>query len=86
VDDWVVLDGDHELVPDSLDGHLAYIVDAPSVPVPGGTDFNHAARTPAPGAAITVRTRDQYNATLTLPEEAFKAVGRGGRSAVQSFA
>lgn len=80
-DDWVVLDGTHELVPDRLDGHIAYVVDAPTILC----NCDWAPRThehPHPEAAITVRTRDEANATLYVPVEAFKFVGRGGRSAV----
>jgi hypothetical protein len=83
VDDWVVLDGSHDSVPDRLDGHLAIVVDAPSEPIPdSGRDPDHAIRTPVEDAAITVRTRDEADATLVIPFDAIKAVGRGGRSAV----
>lgn len=85
VDDWVVLDGSHELVPDRLDGHIAYIVNAPSQAAPDVHDHPNAARTPVPDAGITVRTRDEVNATLVLPMDAFKAVGKGGRAAVLPF-
>lgn len=82
VDDWVVLDGSHELVPDRLDGHMAYVISAPNQTAPDVHDHPNAALTPVPDAAITVRTRDEVNATLHLPMDAFKAVGKGGRSAI----
>jgi hypothetical protein len=82
VDDWVILDGAHELVPDRLDGHMAYVIEAPNQTAPDVHDHPNAALTPVPDAGIKVRTRDEVNATLILPFEAFKAVGKGGRSAV----
>ena len=87
VEDWVVLDGSHEDVPDELDGHIAYVVNAPSKPAPDADpDSLNAARVPNDDRGITVRTRDDHNSTLTLPREAFKAVGRGGRNAVLPIA
>lgn len=82
VEDWVVLDGSHELVPDRLDGHIAYVIDAPSEAAPDVHDHPNAALTPVKDAAIHVRTRDEVDAQLFLPMDAFKTVGRGGRSAV----
>lgn len=82
VDDWVILDGNHELVPDRLDGHMAFVLNAPSQTAPDVYDHPNAALTPVPDAGITVRTRDEVNATLILPMEAFKAVGKGGRSSI----
>lgn len=82
VDDWVILDGAHELVPDRLDGHMAVVIKAPSQVAPDVVDGPNAARTPIPDEPITVRTRDEANVTLNLPADAFKAVGKGGRSGV----
>lgn len=69
VDDWVVLDGDHELVPDRLDGRRAIVLDAPRylVPLEKKDDI-----------WITVRTRDDVNATLHIPLAAVKEVQKGG--------
>jgi len=80
VSDWVVLDGAHPDVPDSLDGKIAGILEAPSIDIPGGTGPN-AAQMPDPDANILVRVRDDpSNALLSLPAEAFKTVARGGRA------
>lgn len=81
VEDWVILDGSHELVPDRLDGRYAAVLDAPRIQcncdwAPTTHEHTH------PDAGITVRTRDEVNALLVLPMDAFKAVGRGGRSAL----
>jgi hypothetical protein len=69
VDDWVVLDGSHELVPDRLDGRRAAVLDAPRYLVP----FDKKDE-----VWITVRTRDEANATLQIPLAAVKEVQKGG--------
>jgi hypothetical protein len=76
-EDWVILDGTSDLVPDRLDGHYAVIVEAPRIMcncewAPRTHEHMH------PTAGIRVRTRDEANATLVLPFEAFKQVLRGG--------
>jgi hypothetical protein len=77
---WVRL-GDHELVPDRLKGHIAYVVTSPTqlcncdyAPV----THEHQSET----AGITVKTRDEVGATLTLPKEAFSEVSLDGRHGV----
>lgn len=69
VDDWVVLDGSHDLVPDVLDGRRAVVLDAPRYLVPWDKKDE---------VWITVRTRDDKNATLTIPLAAVKEVQKGG--------
>lgn len=71
VEDQVVLDGSHELVPDRLDGRRAFVVDAPRYLVPVGSEAN---------VWIEVRTRDEVNATLHIPLSAVKEVHKGGTS------
>jgi len=76
-EDWVILDGSHEMVPDRLDGHYAVVIDAPRIMC----NCDWAPRTHEhmhPTAAILVRTRDEANATFAVPFEAFKQVLRGG--------
>jgi hypothetical protein len=69
VDDWVVLDGSHKLVPDVLDGRRAVVLDAPRYLVPWDKKDE---------IWITVRTRDDKNATLHIPLAAVKEVQKGG--------
>lgn len=69
VEDWVVLDASHSLVPDRLDGRRAYVVDAPRYLVPLSQKDD---------VWITVRTRDDVNATLSIPLAAVKEVQKGG--------
>jgi hypothetical protein len=69
VEDWVILDGSHELVPDRLDGRRAVVLDAPRYLVPYDEKDN---------VWITVRTRDDVNATLQIPFAAVKEVQKGG--------
>lgn len=76
--DFVVL-GEHELVPDRLVGAQAAVLDAPTIIC----NCDWAPRTHEhvhPTAGITVRTRDEANAQLSLPLEAFKSILRGGRT------
>lgn len=72
VEDWVVL-GEHPLVPDRLVGRRAIVVDAPRFLVPVDKQDE---------TWITVRTRDDVNATLHIPLAAVKAIERGGKSPV----
>jgi hypothetical protein len=69
VEDWVTL-GEHERVPDRLVGHTAVVLDAPKDPVEVAD---------AGEQDITVRTRDEINATLTIPRDAIAEVHKGGR-------
>jgi hypothetical protein len=69
VEDWVIL-GEHELVPDRLVGRRAAVLDAPRYLI---------AKADADKTWITVRTRDEANATLTIPLSATTEVVRGGR-------
>lgn len=69
VDDWVVLDGSHDLVPETLDGRRAVVLDAPRYLVPWDKKDE---------VWITVRTRDDKNATLHIPLAAVKEVQKGG--------
>lgn len=86
VDDWVQLDGSHDAVPDVLDGHIAIILKAPSEPVGDAQEGDpYAARTPIQDENIIVRTRDKYNAVLSVPLDAIQAVGRGGRTELVPF-
>jgi hypothetical protein len=69
VEDWVVLDGSHELVPDTLDGRRAVVLDAPRYLVPWDKKDE---------VWIQVRTRDDKNATLQIPLAAVKEIQKGG--------
>ena len=69
VDDWVILDGSAEEVPDELDGRRAVILAAPTEAVPVDE---------AGDQLITVRTRDDRNETLEIPFSAVKKVVKGG--------
>lgn len=71
VEDWVILDGSHELVPDRLDGRRAVVLDAPRYLVPLSRRDE---------VFITVRTRDEANATLSIPLAATKEIQKGGVS------
>lgn len=82
VEDWVVLDGTHEDVPDRLDGHFAVVLNAPNQTAPDVNPSPNAAQSLDPEGVFIVRTRDEANTTLQLPFDAFKAVGKGGRNAV----
>lgn len=70
VEDYVVL-GEHELVPARLVGRRAAVVSAPRYLVPVGSEDQ---------VWITVRTRDEVNATLTIPLSAAASIEKGGRS------
>ena len=72
VEDWVVL-GDHELIPKRLVGRRAIVTDAPRYLVPTSKLSD---------TWITVRTRDEVNATLTIPLDAVTEIQKGGVSAV----
>jgi hypothetical protein len=75
--DFVIL-GQHELVPERLQGAEAAVIVAPTIIC----NCEWAPRThehPHPEAGLTVRTRDDTNATLTVPLEALAQVLRGGR-------
>ena len=71
VEDAVIL-GEHELVPERLLGRRAFVIDAPRYLVPVGQEAD---------VWITVKTRDEVNATLTIPLSAV-TLERGGRSPV----
>ena len=70
VEDYVVL-GEHELIPERLVGRRASVVSAPRYLVPVGSEDQ---------VWITVRTRDEVNATLTIPLSAAASIEKGGRS------
>lgn len=72
-EDWVVLDGSSDLVPDRLDGRRAIVIDAPRYLIPVDK---------LDETWITVRTRDDVNATLHIPLSAVKEIQRGGKSPV----
>lgn len=69
LEDTVVL-GEHELVAERLVGRRAFIIDAPRYLVPIGSEDR---------VWITVRTRDEVNATLRIPLSAV-TIERGGKS------
>lgn len=71
VEDAVILD-DHELVPARLVGRRAFVVDAPRHLIAIEDKEN---------TWITVRTRDEVNATISIPLSAVKEVQRGGVAA-----
>lgn len=70
VEDYIVL-GEHELVPERLVGRRASVVSAPRYLIPVGSEDQ---------VWITVRTRDEVNATLTIPLSAAASIEKGGRS------
>lgn len=74
VEDWVVLDGTHESVPDALDGRRAVVLEAPRALVRTADRDD---------VQILVRTRDDYNATLSIPLAAVKEIQRRGVSPVR---
>jgi hypothetical protein len=69
IEDWVVLDGEHELVPERLAGRRAVVLDAPRYLIPVGQEDS---------VWITVRTRDEVNATLSIPLSAVSEVQKRG--------
>jgi hypothetical protein len=70
VEDTVIL-GDHDLIPERLRGRRAFITDAPRYLVPVGEEER---------VWISVRTRDEVNASLRVPLSAVE-LQRGGRDA-----
>jgi hypothetical protein len=72
-EDWVKLGDDDELIPERLQGVYAVIVSAPRTMIPVGSEDD---------VFITVRTRDAYNATLTLPLSAV-TLDKGGKGAAR---
>lgn len=70
-EDWVILDGSNDAVPDRLDGRPAVVISAPAEPMTAENKDDYE---------ITVRTRDDVNATLTIPLDAVKSIDRGGRN------
>jgi hypothetical protein len=72
VEDWVIL-GEHELVPPRLVGRRAAVLDAPREPW---------AEADKGDVWVTVRTRDEANALLTIPLTATSEILRGGLSTV----
>lgn len=70
VEDYIVL-GEHELVPERLVGRRASVVSAPRYLIPVGSEDQ---------VWITVKTRDEVNATLTIPLSAAASIEKGGRS------
>jgi hypothetical protein len=75
VDDWVLLDGTADEVDDRFDGHraviLAVVTDPPNEPVEWANRDE---------VTLTVRTRDEANATFDIPFSAVKEVIKGGVS------
>jgi hypothetical protein len=70
VEDYVIL-GEHELVPERLVGRRAAVIDAPRYLVPLDKKDE---------VWIRVRTRDEVNATLSIPLAAVERIEKGGRS------
>lgn len=73
IGDWVVLDGDHDDVPDALHGRRAAVLEIvdhdPDDKVPWSKRGE---------VVVRVRTRDEYNATLTIPLDATLALQKEG--------
>ena len=74
---WVVLDGDHELVGEEYDGHVAGVIDYPTM-VEQDPDTGAITRYMPDEGLVTVRDRGQ-GTTLILPLDAFKEIHRNGR-------
>jgi hypothetical protein len=68
VEDWVIL-GEHELVPERLVGRRAAVLQGTTGLVP---------LEEADDQVITVRTRDEVNATLVIPLAAVESVQKRG--------
>jgi hypothetical protein len=71
VEDWVVL-GDGEDIPERLHGRRAAVIDPRDAGVPWSEDD-------ASDTFVQVRTRDEVNATLTIPLSDVAEIVRGGR-------
>jgi hypothetical protein len=76
---WVVLDGDHEEVPDELDGKIAAVVEFPTT-VEQDPDTGIVSTYLPPQASLTVKERGQ-GTILYLPLDAFKEIHTHGRPA-----
>jgi hypothetical protein len=76
VEDWVVLDGSHEQVPDSLDGRRAAVINIHPIQ-------EYYTQEEIDEVTLTVRTRDDYAATLAIPFAAVKEVQRRGVNPVR---
>ena len=71
LEDWVVLDGTNDAVPDALDGRRAVILAIlPDQEFYTPEEWDEV--------SLTVRTRDDYGATLSIPTDAVKQLQRGG--------
>lgn len=81
---WVILDGDHELVPDEFDGAVAAVIDSPTVTDTNPDTGESVTHFPSEGR-VTVRERSQ-GATFNLPLDAFKEIYTNGRPSVLGFA
>jgi hypothetical protein len=81
LEDWVVLDGSHEAVPDALDGRRAVILD---VRVDGEYAEDLIPVEDIDLVTLTVRTRDDYTATLYIPWAAVKDLQKQGRSPMRT--
>jgi hypothetical protein len=81
LEDWVVLDGSHEAVPDALDGRRAVILD---VRVDGEYAEDLIPVEDIDKVTLTVRTRDDYSATLYIPWDAVKDLQKQGRSPMRT--
>jgi len=73
VEDWVVLEGADAAVPDALDGRRAVILG-----IEPDQEFYTAEEIAT--VVLTVRTRDDYSATLAIPWTGVKEIQRGGKS------
>lgn len=83
LEDWVVLDGSHEQVPDVLDGRRAAIINVHPENAWDERDLLKEEYEPE-DVSLTVRTRDDYGATLYLPLDAIKDIQRRGVSPVRT--
>jgi hypothetical protein len=81
IEDWVVLDGASESVPDALDGRRAVILD---VRVRGEYAEDLIPAEDLPDVTLTVRTRDDYSATLYIPWDAVKELQKRGVSPMRT--
>jgi len=81
LEDWVVLDGSHEAVPDQLDGRRAVILD---VRVRGEYADDLIPAEDLPDVTLTVRTRDDYSATLYIPWDAVRELQKRGISPMRT--
>lgn len=75
---WVRL-GDGENIPEELRGHEACVVNAPIKMSDGDAQVPYRHQVQDKDAVFTVRTRDEYSATLEATRDDFAVISNQGR-------